>query len=261
MKRPAKAQFVTVSLMILTAFIVLPVPVQAVDYIPGVKVGDWIKYGSSVTWTGNGTEPSSITEEKKIDWLKMEVVNVSGTLVYVNTTLHYNNGTQIPQNTTVDVSGSSQYSSGFFLIAANLKSGDAITTQANLVKINQTITRPYVLASRNVNVVNVTTVYQGQTSTTTIYFDQSTGFMVEIYSKSPDYNNPGAYAELSIKATETNMWNADFVQTLYNYVFYIIGGVAVVLLIFILAASISLRRRKPSQQPPPPSTASPPPSS
>ena len=236
----------TVSLAILIAFMVLPALVQAVDYIPGVKVGDWIKYSSSVTYSGNGTEPYSITEEKKIDWLRMEVENVSGTIVYVNTTVHYNNGTQILQNSTVDVSGSSQYSSGFFLIAANLRSGDAITTQLNLV-INQTITKTYVSARRNVNVVNVTTLYQGQTSTTTIYFDQSTGFLVEIYSKSPDYSNPGAYSELSVRATQTNMWSPDLIGSLSNNLIYII--LAIIIIIAVIAVAIALRRKKPPVPP------------
>ena len=132
MRRGAEVRFATVCLVILIAFIVLPVLVRAVDYNVGVKVGDWIKYGQfKVTWSGNGTEPSYITDEKKVDWLRIDVENISGTTVTLNTTIHYNNGTQIPQGSSVDVTGGAGMPGISLLIASNLKRGDPVTNQTN----------------------------------------------------------------------------------------------------------------------------------
>jgi len=241
----------SILLTILVTCIVLPGLVQAVDYTVGVKAGDWVKYGQfSVTWTGNGTAPSYIEEEKKMDWVKLEVENVSGTTVNINMTLHFNNGTQIYQISSVNLNSTASMGSRL-LIAANLNSGDPLSPEPNSPTINQTITRTYASASRNVNLLNATTVYQNQTTTLTVYFDKSTGFMVEMYVKGPDYTTPGAYVETTITATETNIWSPDLIGTLTsNIIYIIIGAVAIVA---VIAAAIALRRKKPSpQQPTPP---------
>jgi len=59
---------------IFIALLTTVIPILATDYTVGVKVGDWLKYGEiNISWTGTGTEPSYITEAKKIDWIKLEV--------------------------------------------------------------------------------------------------------------------------------------------------------------------------------------------
>ncbi len=243
----------TVLLAILVGFVVLPTLVRAVDYNVGVRVGDWIKYGQyKVTWSGNGSEPSYITDEKKVDWMRIDVENISGTTVTLNLTTHYNNGTQIPQNSSIDVTGNF----GYFIIASNLKSGDNVINQANFPTINQTTTAMYAGASRNVNLLETTSVYGNQTTTGKVYWDQSTGVMVEMYSKTPDSSNLGAYIGTSVKATETNMWSADSaheVVTLSNNLISIIIA-AITVIIASVAATIVFLRRKPSspQQPPQP---------
>jgi hypothetical protein len=241
----------TVLLAILASPVVLPTLVRAADYNVGVKVGDWIKYGQfTVNWTGNGTEPASITDQKKVDWLRIDIENVSGTTVTLNMTVHYGNGTQIPQNGSVDVAGGTGISGGI-LIAANLKSGDKITNQSHSPMINQTTTGVYAGASRNVNFLEATSIFYNQTTTTRTYWDQSTGVVVEAYSKIPYYGNTDAYTEISLKATETNMWSADLVGILSNNIIYVIAGI--VATIIIVETAIFLRRRKPPspQQPPP----------
>lgn len=236
-------RFAFVFLMVLVALVALPVLVQAVNYNVGVKAGDWIKYGQyKITWVGNGTEPSYIIDQEKIDWMRVEVENVSGTIVTLNSTTHYNNGTLTLYGGSVDVA------SGFiptWLIASNLKSGDPIFNSTSNLRytpptINQTTTGIYSGAVRSVNLLEVTSVYDNQTETIRICWDQSTGVMVEMYVKVP--MSSGAYIESSVKATETNMWNPDFVGTLYNNLVYVIAGIAII--IVVMVGTIVLRRRK-----------------
>jgi hypothetical protein len=240
----ARAYFVASVLVILAVSTAFLIRVQAVEYVPGVKVGDWIKYGQlTITWTGNGTEPSSITEEKKVSWARITVITISGPIVNINETVHYNNSTEILENGTEDVSGGAQYTSFPFVIARNLTAGDPIITQTGSAQINQTTTRTYASASRRVNILNLTTTYQDQTTVSTFYFDQSTGFMVELYSKD-------AYQVRDLIATETNMWSPDLLGLLTNNLIYIIAGI--IIIITVIAAAIALRRKKPSIPPPPP---------
>jgi len=248
-------------LAILVAAVFAPTLIQAKNYTVGVKAGDWVKYGQiTITWTGNGTEPSSITDAKKLDWVRIDVLNVAGTTASLNMTAHYNNGTQTFQTSDADVQSPS--SAGMYLIASNLTAGDPLRPQTPETTINQTVTRPYAGANRNVNMIDSKSSYQDYPSEFKIYWDQNTGIMVEMYTNQTDLTDPSAYEETSVKATETNLWPANALDLIQNNLIYIIAGIA--LIIVIVAATIALRRRKPPipQQPlpPPPSTPPPPPS-
>lgn len=245
----------TVLLVTLVVAVFAATLVHAQDYTVGVKAGDWIKYGQiTVNWTGNGTEPSAVTDAKKMDWLRIDVVSVAGTTASLNETEHYNNGTQTFQGDDVDI----QSSGLSLLIASNLTAGDPISPQTPETTINQTVTRLYVGANRNVNIMDSESSYQGYQSDYKIYWDQKTGIMVELYENQTDYTNPGAYVEESIKATETNLWSANALDLIQNNLIYIIAGIAVI--IVIVAATIVFRTRKPTspQQPPPPPPSAPP---
>jgi hypothetical protein len=244
-----------VLLSLLVAAVFAPTRVQAQDYTVGVKAGDWVKYGQiTVNWIGNGTEPSSVTDAKKIGWMRTDVLNVTGTTASLNFTTHYINGTQTFLSLDVNVQILHGIGSAF-LIACNLKPGDQLTQQTSLT-INQTVTRMFAGADRTVNTLDSTGIF-GETKT---YWDQKTGIMVETYfniTLGPAY--PGGYVEESWKATETNLWSANALDLIQNNLIYVIAGIAVV--IVIVAATIFFRRRrKPprTQQTSPPPFSSPP---
>jgi hypothetical protein len=179
----------------------------------------------------------------------MEVESISGTTVSFNVTVHLNNGTQTPpQSSDVDVSGNAM--SGIFLIASNLKSRDPITAQPSAFTINETTTGRYAGASRSVNLVESTSNSSGYTAEYTVHWDQRTGIMVELYVKQPDFSNSSAYWEESLKATETNMWSADTLELVFDNLIYIITGI--VLVIIVIAVVIVLRKEKSPPPPPPP---------
>jgi len=254
-KRMAKAYFGAFVLAILASSAIFPSLVRSVNYVPGVKVGDWIKYGEyKVTWNGTGAEPSYIADEKKVEWLRIDFENVSGTMVTLNGTVQLNNGTQTSQNFSIDVTGNPNMSGVNLLIACNLERGDHLTNQGSSPTINQTTTGIYAGANRNINLAEMSSVRGNQTTTAKICWDQSTGAMVETHSNSPDYYNAtaaalGAYIELSIKATETNMWSPDLLGSLSNNLIYIVAGTIVIIAVIVTA--IFLRRKKQSTPPSP----------
>lgn len=233
----------SVMFLALVLLMVLMSPVFALEYTVGVKAGDWVKYGDiSISWNGTGTEPQFITDMKQMDWSKMEVQSVSGTTINMTTTVHYKNGTDKPQTASYDVK-SGQGMTGFpFVIAANLKKGDPITTQLYVPTLNDTVTRRYAGASRSVNVLDLTPTSGGYTAEFTVYWDQETGVLLEFFMRYPDYTT-GAYMEQSIKATETNMWSADFLgMVLGNLLYIMITVVAIV--VIIVGVFIAKRKKK-----------------
>jgi len=251
-----KVILVTIFIALLTTV----TPILATDYTVGVKVGDWIKYGEiNVSWTGTGTEPSSVTEAKKIDWMKIEVKSVSGTNVTVETTGQYKDGTAAPSSSrTIDVAKGSGMD---ILIPANLEEGDSIPQPSDqAIKINGTVTRTYCGASRSVNFVNITVSHGGTTGTTIMYWDKATGVMVEFYVSSsqttptvpptPPVTPTVQNITISYKATETNMWSSGgilsdiFNPTSPNFI-YIIIGIAALVVVIVLGVFI-VRRRKPT---------------
>jgi len=246
----SKVVLVTIFFALLTTII----PILAVDYTVGVKAGDWIKYGEiSASWTGTETEPSYITDMKKIDWMKVEVKNVSGTKVSIETSGRYKNGTATSSsNSTIDVATGSYMA---LLIAANLKEGDNISQQSGqAIKINGTVTHTYCSASRNVNFVNITASasYGGTTTSQTVkmYWDKATGVMVELYVSSSQTTPTAQSIIMSYKATETNIWSSEgilsdiFSPASPNFI-YIIIGIAALVVVIVLGVFI-VRRRKPT---------------
>jgi hypothetical protein len=253
-------------LIILVAAVFAPTMVHAKDYAVGVKVGDWVKYGQiTVTWTGNGTEPSYVIETKKVDWVRIDVLSVVGTTASLNQTVHFNNDTQTFQRLDTDVQSSNSIGTSY-IVASNLTAGDPLSPQTPGTTINQTLTGLYAGANRKVNIIdykaNLTAGRVNYQFEYRIHWDQSTGVMVELYTNATDLTNSDGYQEISFKVTETNLWSTSALDIIQNNLIYIIAGIAVI--IVIAAATIALRRRKPPspQQPlpPPPSTPPPPPS-
>ena len=266
--------FGAVSLVVFIAFMMSPLLVHAASYNVGIKEGDWIKYSQfKVTWSGNGTEPSSVADEEKIDWVRMDVENVSGTTVTVNLTVSYDNGTQTLQTGSEDVASgflSGSVLAEFSPIASDLKKGDQIFNYSLLPypqlkgftppAINQTTLGIYAGAVRNTNLLELNETFSLMNSTLTftgrIYWDQSTGAVVYWYEKSPqgEDNSLTGYTELSYRVTGTNMWSPDFVGTLYDGLFYPVAD-SVIVMAFMLAvitaiavivmlAVVVLRRKK-----------------
>lgn len=230
----------SIALLALISSISLMSTVSAVEYTVGVKAEDWVKYSDiSVSWTGTGTEPQYVTDAKQMDWMKVEVQSVSGTTVSMTTTVHYKNGTDKPQTVSYDVEGGQTGQTGFlfFIIGANLKKGDPVTSQPNAPTINDTVTRTYAGASRNVNVLDVTYSSGGYTYTMTIYWDQITGVMLELLMRQPD-------VEYSIKATETNLWTADSLEMILGNLLYIM--IIVVAIVVIIVGVFIVKRKKPA---------------
>ena len=150
-------------------------------YIPGVSVGQYVKYGNFV-----GVGPG-LPAENVLDWLKTEVVAVSGKEVTLRTSGQFQNGTATPgsgSSTTYNVetgmmNGTVVYTYGP-IIAANLNEGDAIPPTSYGYTINKTETRTYLGVSRSVNILNTTYSSADYANRWTIIYDKASGMQLEM---------------------------------------------------------------------------------
>jgi len=253
-KKSLRAAFTVICLLITIVSTSVPLLALAVEYTLGVKDGDWVKYGQvTVSWSGNGTEPAQIVELEKVQWLRVDFENASGTTVLANITIQFNNGTQQFANQTQDVTGNTRMTSSLFLIASNLKGGDPIANQQDSPTINQTTTGTYAGAGRNVNLLEATSTVLNQTVTSNVTWDQNTGVMVETYSKTPYPPTPGGYIEISFKATETNLWSPDLTGFFSDNLLFIIAGILIAAIVITIAVILK-RKPQPTTQTPTPST-------
>jgi hypothetical protein len=194
----------------------------------GVKAGDWIEY--KVTYQGTPSPDHSIASAK------MEVLDVSGPLIYANILATYANGTQ--ENTKVTMNLQTGQLIDDFIIPANLSTGDSFyDSRVGNINITNTIEDSYAGATR--------TVISAASGGNTYIWDQLTGVSVEGNSKQSDYT-------MRTIVTATNMWQSTGLDPIIIYTFIVIVVIIVVAGTFLL---YTRRKHKPSV----PASTNPPP--
>jgi len=195
----------------------------------GVKAGDWIKY-EYVTVVAAGGHP----------WVKLAVQNVEGTTVTVLWTTGGPSGVSIPSgmpyygsSLSWDVTtGGGIFS--YFIIHADANVGDSVHIMGLLpLQIQGETTRTYAGASRKV----VYTSYSSFGLQNSYHWDKETGFLLE-------YSWTMGGVEFTMKAVETNLWQAGIA----GQPLWIVVMVIVVIAIVIMAIAVLLRGRKPSMK-------------
>ena len=130
-----KALIIPISVIVLVS--ALAFPVFALEYDPGAKSGQYVKYGNFVG-TGAGVESFN-----DYGWSKLEVTDVSGKEITLLSTGQFKDGTAIPGNGTTEVwnietgTQNGVPSTQGPIIAANLNQGDTIPP-ANTYMVNRT---------------------------------------------------------------------------------------------------------------------------
>jgi hypothetical protein len=165
-----KIAFTLACVFLIMAFVA---PARAVDYNPGVSVGQWIKYGNYVVTTPAETVISP-------DWSMIEVIGVSGKEVTLRTTGAYMNGSAIPAYEMTCNIETYRISEGVFeyqtyLLAGDLNQGDKTLNVADANTINKTETRTILGTSRSVNILNFTNSYAGQNMKSILIYDKASG--------------------------------------------------------------------------------------
>ena len=179
----------------------------------GVKTGDWIEY--QVTFTGAPSPDHSIT------FARMEILDVSGPMVYVNMISTFANGTQTTTKATMNLQTGQLIDD--FIIPPDLKTGDSFyDSRVGNITISNTFQRTYAGAER--------TVISATSLGNTYIWDQATGVSVEGTSSGSDYT-------MHSLVSATNMWQSSGLDPVIIYT-------TIIVVIIIVAASVVLLLRK-----------------
>ncbi len=150
-----------------------------------MKKGDWIEY--NVTYTG--TPP----EGHNANWARLEVLDVQGSEITVNTTVRASNGTLSSQTNTLNLQAGELGDD--FIIPANLNAGDVFfDARDGNITIGSAETRTYAGANREVLTGNMRQAFD--------YWDKSTGFLLEGKSTLTDYTMTATMNTTSLWQTE-----------------------------------------------------------
>lgn len=233
-----------VLLEIVIAISFLVVPKCFGVHTVGVKVGDWVKYQCNAS----GIEPDEFLDLSQMEWMKGEVLSVSGNTVTVQMTARYENGSESVQKLVGDIaSGSGNLT--FMIMPSGLEKGDAFPValfdlgQVGL-SINDTVTRTYMDVSRSVNALSINVSEDYVSLEIAAYWDQATGVLLELSMQVSAFDE---MMQMSIEAVETNMWSAAgySVGDASSNLVYIGGILATVIVVVVVAIVLFARRPKP----------------
>ncbi len=178
-------------------------PTLALAYCPGVSVGQWVKYGNFIGIV------QGLGGESDLDWMKLEVVTVTGKEVTLHASGKFKNGSATPEESAVynvEV-GTMNGNPSIYgpIIAANLNEGDVlpIPPPNPPLKINKTETRTYMGVSRSVNILNTTISTTEYFSRQIVIYDKDSGMMLEIEIST---TMPTENQKISFNAIDTNIF-------------------------------------------------------
>jgi hypothetical protein len=229
------------SVALLAAFVF---PVLAVTYNSGVEIGQYVKYGNFVG-VGQGVESFN-----DYDWLRLQVMDVSGTDVTLLSTSQFKNGTAIEGNGTIliwNVETGTQDgvpSTQGPIIAANLNQGDPIPPP-NTYVVNSTESRTYLGVSRTVNILDASLSTPDYNATLTYVYDKASGMLLESTTQTVTQADPQPVTTtISYSVIETNIFGSTANPSPSVPELPITAVGVVVVLMSVVAGLILLKRRK-----------------
>jgi len=186
----------------------------------GVKAGDWIEY----TVRATGTPPP----EQDLDWVRIEILDVEGSVFHANFTVRNVNGTvssairnfNFTEGTVAD----------WIIIPSKLNPGDTFYDTFKQVNVTIEGEKQKIVADASRTVTHASDAIRNKE------WDKATG----VFTGAND--NVGNYT-INAQAVATNMWSPQILG-LDQTVFYALVAVSVVMAIVILALVIAVARRK-----------------
>lgn len=179
-------------------------------YTVGVKLGDWMKYNVTLSWTGTEPDTSDFGELGEAEYMKGEVIAVEGTSVTAKMSMHMKNGSDTGQ-TLVGNLATGEGNATFFIVPSGMEEGDAFPSkmfedEATTFTVTNTESKTYCGATRTVNVYSLSAPpVSGFSATIAANWDQATGVLVEL---SMQMSTPEQSMDMKVLATETNMWSS-----------------------------------------------------
>lgn len=248
-----KAKVETILTLALLLVLLMIFPIVFGQNTDGVKAGDWVKY--SVTRRGPDTVAWGGPTMKRAVWVKVEVQNISGTVITARETTHLTDGSDSITMNSWDLQGVGSWY--HFIIATNLGPGDKVGDYTVWVNetgefkdvdltLNDTVSRSYGGVTREVNVLKFSELGTDfgwwRNNTLEYYWDRETGFLLEKIWQSRYVelgNTP--ISTLRLEIADTNMWE---METGESFPWQPLAVGIPVGAIIVAAVTIKLRNKK-----------------
>ncbi|MCW4047632.1 MAG: hypothetical protein NWE99_08765 [Candidatus Bathyarchaeota archaeon] len=220
---------------------------------PGVRKGDTFTYNVKALWSSsdpNATMSENIRQMNMTDYFKVEITDVSGSEVTMNTVWRFLNGTEIDGYTKIDLSTGiySGNSSFWAIFAGNLNTGDRIhpigpdqvtvnSSQTNSYGGNQRETNKLVINGQFASTDNSNRTY---TDYMTVQFDKQTGMLVELHDVQI-YTNPAYTQTIIWIITDTNAFTASTSASAFPI--ELLAAAVSIVAVAIIVTVIALKKR------------------
>ena len=136
----------TIVLLILLSIVLTPLVLGQTTTV-GVKPGDTFNYSYRINWDSTdptATVPAQYEELNNTQFIRITVITVTGSLINVDFTRHFNNGTEQTQNGNIDVNTQIlEIPYSVLIIRADANPGEKIYPAGGHAILNDTATRTY----------------------------------------------------------------------------------------------------------------------
>ena len=196
---------------------------QPQEAVIGIDVGDWARYENVlVEWNSTHMNPDpEFVELNNTLWFQNEVLDIEDTLIIFRQTTQFKNETQKPSMFQLDVN--TGIGNGSLMFVSSGLSAFSLLYPASMgespIWINETTTRTYAGATREVNHLNITDTQSTEDDPPNIlhvsishYWDKETGVLTERFGFGTYINQTGSQIASwtrSDRIIETNLWSPE----------------------------------------------------
>lgn len=171
----------------------------------GVNPGDTFNYSYKINWDSTdpaATVPTQYQELNDTQFIRITVVTVTGSLINVDVTRHFNNGTEQTENGNIDVDTQVlEIPYTILIIRANANPGEKIYPAGGHATLTDTATRTYSIGQVDtVRYLSPDTISEK----TEIYYERANGVAVEYNFISQETS--GSYVTTSRETVLINSW-------------------------------------------------------
>lgn len=174
----------------------------------GVTPGNTFNYSYKINWDSTNpaaTVPTQYQELNDTQFIRISVITVAGSLINVDVTRHFNNGTEQTQNGNIDVNTQVlEIPYAILIIRANANPGEKIYPAGGHATLTDTATRTYSIGQVDAVRYLSPDTTGSNSEKTEIYYDRTNGVAVEYNFITQETS--GSYVTTSRETVLINSW-------------------------------------------------------
>jgi hypothetical protein len=202
-----KPNLTTIAIILILTIISTPL-VLAQTVTVGVNPGNTFNYSYKINWAStdpNAVVPALYEELNATQFIRITINSVTGSVINVDETRHFNNGTEQTQNGNIDVNTQVldvPYS--ILIIRSNANPGEKIYPAGGHAILSDTATRTYSIGQVDTVRYESPDTTDGNSQKTEIYYGKTNGIAVEYNLISQETS--GSYVTTTRETVLINSW-------------------------------------------------------